>query len=112
MPGAHPFNLALPISTTFGKRSTALGITAEPLLAERGDECSEEGDGQTREKDCLDMDNDGIGASPYGLVRGNAEVGCFLKSRIGNEHEDGVVQLGVIRLQLSLNGEDETGRDG
>ena len=53
----------------------ALGITAEPLLAEHGEERSEEGDGQTREKDCLDVDDDGVGASPYCLVRGNAEAG-------------------------------------
>ena len=69
MPGVHSLNLALPIPTAIGNRSMALGITAEPLLAEHGDERSEEGDGQTREKDCLDVDDGGIGASPYCLVR-------------------------------------------
>ena len=98
MPGFHPVELAQPIPTAIGNRSMALGITAEPLLAEHGDERSKEGDGQTREKDRLDVDDGGIGASPYRFVRGNAEVGCFLKSGIGDEHEDGVVQLGVIGL--------------
>ena len=75
MPGGHPLKLTLPIPTAISNRPMALGITAEPLFAEHGDKRGEEGDGQTREKDCLGVDDGGVGASPYCLVKGNTEVG-------------------------------------
>ena len=92
MPGGHPGHLPLSIPTTIDERAVRLdlGVASEPLLAEHGNKCSEEGDGQTCVKDALNFDNGGIGTSPYGPVRRNIEVGCFLKRGIGDEHKDGV----------------------
>ena len=79
VPGGHSYNLAMSVPTTINERPVRLDlrVAVKPLLAEHGSECNEEGNGKTREKDGLDVDNGGIRASPPS--GGDTEAGCFLE---------------------------------
>jgi hypothetical protein len=108
MPGGDSIDLALSIPTAINKGSmhVDLGVAVDPLLAEHGDEGREEGSGQTREEDGLDADEVGIGASPRGVRIG---LGWdFQTLGAGHNPKNVVTQLVVIRLELGLNGGDET----
>ena len=104
MPGDRPVHLTLSTPTAVNDRSARLrlGITVEPLLAQRGDECGEEGSGQTCVKHGLDVDNGGIRASPL-RERGGGTSWGMPKRDVGNNLEEAVAQLCVIRLEIALN---------
>ena len=110
MPGDHPVHLALPTPTAVNDRSTRLhlGITVEPLLAQGGDKCGEEGSGQTCIKDGLDFDNGGIRTSPL-WESGSGTSWGMPKRDVGNNLEEAVAQLCVIRLEIALNVDNENG---
>ena len=66
MPGVHTVHLALssPTAINDGSAHIRLGITVKRSLSQQGDERSEEGSGQTRVKDALDVNDRGIGPGP------------------------------------------------
>ena len=111
VPGVHSANLALSTPTAVNDRSTCLqlGIMVEPLLAQRGDKCGEEGSGQTCVKDGLDFDNGGIRASPLRANGGGTSWG--MPKRDVGDNLEAVAQLCVIRLEIVLNVDNENGRN-
>ena len=95
------------MSTTIDNGPTHLNlrVSVEPLFSQHGYERGEESGGQTRVKDGLDVDDSGIGATPL------RESGVSLRSpklSIGDNLEDIVAQFCEIRLELRLNGDDES----
>ena len=112
MPGDHSVQLAYSIPTAIGNGSANLHLskTGEPLFAQHCDEGGEEGSGQTGVKDGLDVDSSGIGAIP--LRKSGVGAGGHLPKRGACDNlKEGVTHLGVIRLELALNVDDESGRD-
>ena len=108
-PGIHSVDLALPMPTTIDKGSTHLdlGIAVEPLFSQHGDKRCEEGGGQTRVKDGLNADSSGIGAAPLresGICGGRNVP----KRGIGDNLEELEAHLTVIRLEITLNIDDES----
>ena len=112
VPGDHSVHLALSMSTTVNDRSTHLhlGISVKPLFAQHGYERGEEGSGQTRVKDSIDVDSSGIGASP--LREGGCGTGWMVPKRgVGDDHKELIAHSLVIRLKTALNVDDESGCD-
>ena len=112
MPGDHSIHLSLPIPTTInnGSAHLHLGVTVEPLLAQHGDERSEERSTHTRVKDRLDVNDSGIRAIPLresGICTGRGVA----KRDVGDDLEELVVHFLEIRLELALNVNNENGRD-
>ena len=117
VPGVHSIHLALSISTAVNDRSTRLrlGITFEPLFAHHRDERGKKGSGQTRVKRGLDTDSVGTRTRPW--RRGGSGTSCGMPAKrgvgvVGYNLEETVVQLRVIRLEIGLKKDDESGRDG
>ena len=113
MPGVHSVHLALSISTAVNDRSTFLhlGIAVEPLFAQHRDERGEKGSGQTRVKRGLDTDNVWARTSPLREGGKGTSLGMRGVGVVGYNLEDAVAQLCVIRLEIGLNSDDESGRD-
>ena len=83
-----------------------LGVTIEPLLAQHGDKCGEARGSQTRIKDGLDADDSRIGTTPCG----ESGVGLDVPNRgTCYDHEEAVAQLCVIRLEVALSVDNESG---
>ena len=112
MPGDHSIHLSLPIPTTInnGSAHLHLGVTVEPLLAQHGDECGEEGSGQTRVKNGLDMDDGGIWTIPLG-ESGISTTWDVPKRGTGNDLEESIIHFLVIRLEVALHVDNESGCD-
>jgi len=93
-----------------GSTHLELGITVEPLLAQHGDERGEEGSGQARVKNGLDVDDGGIGAIP---LRESGIVASWdvPKRRTGDNLEELVVYFLEIRFELALKINNESGCD-
>lgn len=72
MPCCHSVDLPLSVPTAMNERPVHVGlrVSVEPLLAQHGNKCSEERDGQTGKKDGLNADEVGIGAIPWVIVAG------------------------------------------
>ena len=113
VPGVHSVHLALSIPTTVDDRSALLHlrIAVEPLFAQHCEECGEKGSGQTSIKDGLDTDSVGTRTRP---LRGNGSGTSWdmAKRDVGDNLEEAVAQLGVIRLEIGLDSDDESGCDG
>ena len=112
VPGEHSVHLALSMPTAIDNRSTHLDlcITIEPLLAQHGDERGEEGSGQTRVKDGLNVNNGRIGAIPFREL-GIVTSWDIPKRDTSRDLEEFVTKFLVIRFELCLNVNDEGGCD-
>ena len=112
MPGDHSVHLSLSIPTAVNNRSAHLdlGVTVEPLLAQHAYKRGEEGSGQTRVKNGLDANDGGIGAAPFGKS-GIGTTWDIPKRGTGDDPEESMVHSLVIRLELALHIENESGRD-
>ena len=109
MPGDHSTHLALSMPTAINNRSAHLhlGITVEPLLAQHGEECGKEGSGQTRVKDGLDMDNGGI--KIWDLRESGSVTSWGIPERnIGDDCEEGVAHLYIVRVEVALDVDNES----
>jgi len=110
MPGDHPvhFALSMPTAIDNGPAHLNLSITIEPLLAQHGDKRGEEGSSQTAVKDGLDADDNGIGARPF-RKSGIGASWNSPKLDAGDKLEKIVAHLLVIRLEVLLNVDNESG---
>ena len=113
LPGIQSVHLALSISTAVNERSTLLrlGINFEPPFAQHHEEHSEKGNAQTGVKRGLDTDSVGNRTRPL-RGDGNGTSLGMTKRYVGNNLEEAVAQLCVIRLETGLSSDDESGRDG
>ena len=85
-----------------------LSVTIEPSLDQHGDKRGEEGSSQTRVKDGLDADNNGLGATPRS--EGGIGIGWNVSKRdAGDNPEEVVTNLLIIRLEVLLNVDNENG---
>ena len=113
MPGFQSVHLAPSISTAVNERSThlRLGITFEPLFAQHREERSKKGGGQTGVKRGLDTDSVGTRTSP--LREGGKGTSLDMRGVgvVGYDLEETIAQLGVIRLEVGLNSDNESGCD-
>ena len=112
MPGDHSVHLALSMATAINNRSVHLDlcITIEPLLPHHGGGSGEEGGGQTRVKDGLDVDNGGIRAIPFREL-GVVASRDIPKRDTGRNLEEFIAKFLVIRFELCLDVNDEGGCD-
>jgi len=104
VPGNHSVHFASLTPTATGNRPTHpnLSVTTGPLLAQHCDKRGEEGSCQTRAKDGLDADDNGLWAIPWN--EGGGGVGWNIPNRDTSENPEGVVaRLLVIRLEVLLN---------
>ena len=100
----------MPTAIDNGSTHLNLSVTIEPLLAQHGDKRGEEGSSQTAVKDGLDADDNGIGAGPFG----KSGIGASWHSPkldAGDKLEKIVAHLLVIRLEVLLNVDNESGCD-
>jgi hypothetical protein len=108
LPGNHPIHLALPLSAAIDNGSMVnRGIAAQPLLPQHGNEGGKEGSRQTRVEDGLDADDGTIGAIPY-WEGGIGTGGDVPKRGTGDDLEEGVVHLIIIRFEVALNVDDKS----
>ena len=111
-PDDHSVHLALSMPTAIncGSAHLRLSITVKPLFTQHGEEGGEEGSGQTRVKDGLDVYGGGVGAGPLRKSGGGISID---KPERDVEHNpgDGVVQLLIIRLEVLLDVDDKGGSD-
>ena len=110
VPGSHSVHLALSTPTAVNDRSTRLhlGIMVEPLPAQRGEECGEEGNAQTCVKDGQGIGSHGTGASP--LRENGSRTGWGMPKRdVGDNLKEAIAQLCVIRLETTLKVDNEKG---
>ena len=102
----------MPTAIDNGSTHIILRITIEPLLPQHGDECGEEGSSQTRVKNGLNVDDSGIDVTRWS--EGGSDIGggwSVLKRSFGDNHEEVVAHLCVIRLEVALNVDNESGRN-
>ena len=108
MPSDDSVHLPLSMPAAVHRRSTHLDpfIKIEPLLAQHGKESSEEGSGQTRVKDGLNVDGGGIWAGPFGeldIITGLDNPKCDA----GGNRKELIAKFLVILLEVRLNSYDE-----
>jgi len=110
VPGDHSVHFALSMPTAIDNESAHLdlGITIEPLLAQHGDKRGEEGSSQTTVKDGLDADNNGTEARTF-RKSGIGASWNSPKLDAGDNLEKIVAHLLVIRLEVLLNVDNESG---
>ena len=110
MPGGHSDRFAdsIPTAIDDGSPDLHLGKPVEPLLAQRCDECGEEGSSQAGVEDGLDVDDGRIRTSPFRESSLRAS-GNFAERYTGNDCEESVAHLCVIGLELALDVDDESG---
>ena len=108
VPRDNPVEFALSILATFdnGPSHLGRGIPVQPLLAEHGKEGGEQGSGEARVQDSLDLD-DGVGrAGPLWEGRSVVSEGSVVDLVDEDaEESDGLVTR--VGLELGLDVEDE-----
>ena len=101
MPGNHPVHLPLSMSATIDNGSAHLdpGVTVEPLLAQHRNERGEEGGGQARVEDRLDMDYGRVRAGP--LREGSSIAGRIVpQGGIGDNLKELEAHFLEVRLEV------------